>query len=68
MGAILPTTPGGTGPCQARLELFEAITRSSFGATGLSRDLAERRLAFALSRYDEGWRTVALLERASTRT
>jgi len=44
-------------------ELFEAITRSSFDATGLSRELAEGRLAFALSRYDEGERTVALLER-----
>jgi len=44
-------------------ELFEAINRSSFDATGLGRELAESRLAFALSRYDEGERTVALLER-----
>lgn len=44
-------------------ELFETITRSSFDASGLGRELAESRLAFALSRYDEGERTVSLLER-----
>ena len=44
-------------------ELFEAITRSSFDASGLGQELAENRLAFALSRFDEGERTVALLER-----
>jgi len=40
-------------------QLFEAITRSSFDATGLGRDLAESRLAFAQSRYDEGERSVS---------
>jgi SAM-dependent methyltransferase len=42
-------------------ELFETITRSAFDSSGLGWELAERRLAFALSRYDEGERTVALL-------
>jgi SAM-dependent methyltransferase len=44
-------------------DLFETITRSSFDAAGMRRELAEGRLAFALSRYDEGERTVALLQR-----
>jgi len=42
-------------------ELFETITRSAFDASGLEPALALSRLAFALSRYDEGERTVALL-------
>lgn len=50
-------------PLPGERELFEAVTRSSFDATGLSRGLAESRLAFALSRYDEGERTVAFLRR-----
>jgi len=39
-------------------EHFETITRSAFDASGLSPELARSRLACALSRYDEGERTV----------
>jgi SAM-dependent methyltransferase len=42
-------------------ELFETVTRSAFDPAGLRPSLADERLAFALSRYDEGERTVALL-------
>jgi SAM-dependent methyltransferase len=44
-------------------ELFESITRASFGEPPARDDLTESRLAFALSRYEEGERTVALLRR-----
>jgi ubiquinone/menaquinone biosynthesis C-methylase UbiE len=45
-------------------ELFASIARASFGEAPAAADpLAQSRLAFALSRFDEGERTVALLRR-----